>query len=121
MIGLFGCELVMRPDPEAEARMRSKWEFRDGSKVHPPDRVSKELLELARPLVFAELGRAGGRARAMPGPPSRDRTSPEPPPWRDGGPIGRHEGCRPPVTASGWSIEGEALPEREYERPEMEP
>ena len=64
MVELLGGRLVFEVCPETEARMRKRWEGRDEKRVHPPKRrLSKKLMELAKPLLFAELGRVGGRRR----------------------------------------------------------
>jgi hypothetical protein len=44
--------------------MATRWERRDERAVRSQKRISKELLKLAKPLLFAELGRSGGKARA---------------------------------------------------------
>lgn len=61
---MFAVKLVMVVDEEATARMQAKWEGRDTSNVRVESgRVSKKLLERAKPLVFEAAGRAGATAR----------------------------------------------------------
>jgi hypothetical protein len=64
LLELFGCRLKVEVDPELEARMRDRYERRDERRVRPQKRISKALMERVKPLLFAELGRAGGKARA---------------------------------------------------------
>jgi hypothetical protein len=47
-------------DIEAAKRMEWKWEKRRASYVRETARVSKKLLNLAKPLIIREMGRAGG-------------------------------------------------------------
>jgi hypothetical protein len=61
---LFGVELVMRVNPELEAKMQDRYERRDERAVRPPKRISAKLLELAQPIIQQKLGRAGGLKRA---------------------------------------------------------
>jgi hypothetical protein len=63
-VELFGARLLIRVDAESEARMATRWERRDERAVRSPKRISKELLKIAKPLLFADLGRSGGKARA---------------------------------------------------------
>jgi hypothetical protein len=61
---MFAVMFIMVPNPEAEARMRAKWEGRDSSNVRlHSKRLSKQLLERAKPLIAKENGRKGGLAR----------------------------------------------------------
>jgi phage gp36-like protein len=60
LLTLFGCELVLRPNPEA--RMRDL-ERRDERQVRPQRRFSKGLLALARAQIFKELSARGNEAR----------------------------------------------------------
>jgi hypothetical protein len=64
LLELFGCRIRIEVDPELEARMRDRYERRDDRAVRPQRRISKALMERVKPLLFAELGRAGGKARA---------------------------------------------------------
>jgi hypothetical protein len=65
ILAVLGCRLRLEPDPDQEERMRARWERRDAGKVHAPRRrVSKALMEVARPLVLEAMARAGGEARA---------------------------------------------------------
>jgi hypothetical protein len=61
---LFGVELVMRVNPELEAKMLERLERRDERAVRSPKRISQKLLELAQPIIQQKLGRAGGLKRA---------------------------------------------------------
>jgi hypothetical protein len=61
---LFGVELVMRVNPELEAKMLERLERRDERAVRSPKRISAKLLELAQPIIQQKLGRAGGLKRA---------------------------------------------------------
>jgi hypothetical protein len=54
MIELFGCKLMMMPCPETEARMSKRWVQRNGAQVHRTARVSRVILERAKPLVMSE-------------------------------------------------------------------
>jgi hypothetical protein len=60
---LLAFQLVPQPDPEQEARMHGKWERRSESQVHRPNRVSKVIMERARPLVMREHLKAANAAR----------------------------------------------------------
>lgn len=61
---MFAVQFVMVPNPEAEARMRPKWEGRDLSNVRlHTHRMSKALLARARPLVFKEMSKLAAVAR----------------------------------------------------------
>jgi hypothetical protein len=64
LVELFGARLVFRIDEASSARMAHRWERRDERAVRRPKRISKELLKIAKPLLFADLGRSGGKARA---------------------------------------------------------
>jgi hypothetical protein len=63
VIELFGCRLVIQPDPEIEARMQNRWVRRDERQVRPQRRPSKELLAITRKLIFQELSKRGNEAR----------------------------------------------------------
>jgi hypothetical protein len=61
---VLGLQLRVEPNPEAEARMRSRWEQRDNSRVHPSRRrVSQAVMEIARPLVLEAMSKAANEAR----------------------------------------------------------
>lgn len=62
-------ELVPRPNAEQEAMMRPRWEGREKSQVRVPRRVSKAIMERARPMLLAILAKSGGlkRAACLPG------------------------------------------------------
>lgn len=60
---MFAVKLVMVIDDQAEARMAPKWEGRDQSNVRiDSGRVSKSLVERAKPLVLKDFAKAGGTA-----------------------------------------------------------
>jgi CelD/BcsL family acetyltransferase involved in cellulose biosynthesis len=60
----FAVKLVMLVDPDMERIMRPKWEGRDTSNVRvDTGRISKKILERAKPLVLKETGAAGAAAR----------------------------------------------------------
>jgi hypothetical protein len=61
---LFGVELVMRVNPELEAKMQQRLERRDERSVREQKRLSKKLLEVAKSQLFTELGKRGGAKRA---------------------------------------------------------
>lgn len=62
---MFAVMFIMVPNPEAESRMKAKWEGRDESNVRTPlHRISKILLERAKPHVLKEFSKAGGCASA---------------------------------------------------------
>jgi hypothetical protein len=63
MIELFGCKLMMVPCPETEARMSKRWVQRNGAQVHRTARVSKVILERAKPLVMSEHLKAANAVR----------------------------------------------------------
>lgn len=81
---ILAVEFIMVPNPEAEARMKPRWEDRDTSNVRTGEhRVSKHVIERAKPHVLrehlkkanaarnsqlsceqrSEIARKGGRAR----------------------------------------------------------
>ncbi|MBA2402736.1 MAG: hypothetical protein H0V72_29380 [Bradyrhizobium sp.] len=60
----FAVKLVLVPDTDMERIMRPKWEGRDIKNVRvDAGRISKTLLDRARPYVLRELGQNGARAR----------------------------------------------------------
>jgi hypothetical protein len=63
MIELFGCRLVIQVDAETEARMQSRWERRDARKVHPPRRLSGQLMDIAKLQFYKRLSNLGNEAR----------------------------------------------------------
>jgi hypothetical protein len=63
MVELFGGRLVFEVDAETEARMRDRWERREERNVREPRRVSKAILERARPAFYRQLSRLGNEAR----------------------------------------------------------
>jgi hypothetical protein len=63
MLSMLAVKLVMVPDPEQEAQMLERWEGRNASNVRlEKGRVSKSLLERAKPHVLKDLARAAGKA-----------------------------------------------------------
>ena len=61
---MFAVMFVMVPNPEAEQRMKPKWEGRDCSNVRVGTKqLSKAILGRAKPQIAAENGRKGGLAR----------------------------------------------------------
>lgn len=61
---MFAVRFIMVPDMEAEAEMKARWEGRDSSNVRVnTKRLSKVLLERAKPIIAIENGRKGGLAR----------------------------------------------------------
>ncbi|MGV7215898.1 hypothetical protein [Bradyrhizobium sp. UFLA05-112] len=64
----FGIRLAVVDDPEAIARMQGRWEARDEANVRYEfgDRISRRLLDRARPHILqeiiAQLSAAAGRA-----------------------------------------------------------
>src|ERR1700733_712157 len=54
LVELFGARLLIRVDAESEARMATRWERRDERAVRSQKRISKELLKIAKPLLFAD-------------------------------------------------------------------
>jgi hypothetical protein len=63
LVEIFAVQFVMVPNPEAEARMKPRWEDRDTSNVRVGShRVSQAVLERAKPHVIRDLAIAGGKA-----------------------------------------------------------
>jgi hypothetical protein len=60
---LFGIELVMRVNPDLEAKMLERLQRRDERQVRPQKKLSKELLAIARKQFFQELSACGNAAR----------------------------------------------------------
>lgn len=60
---LFAVKFIMVPDPEAEEQMKAIWEGRDVSNVRLTHRMSKQLIERARPHVFKEMSELASIAR----------------------------------------------------------
>jgi hypothetical protein len=55
---LFAVELVMRPNPEALARMEERWERRNGDHVRLMlTKVSMRMLQRAKPFVLRDFSR----------------------------------------------------------------
>lgn len=62
---LFAVEFHMSENLDAAARMESRWEAREARNVRVENgRVSKKLVERAKPLVAKEMGSVGGKQRA---------------------------------------------------------
>jgi hypothetical protein len=66
---LFGVELVMRVNPELEARMCARLERRDERQVRPQSRLSRQLMEVANKQFYARLSKLGNEARKAKLPP----------------------------------------------------
>lgn len=63
---LFAVRLEMVVDLDQAKVMEARWEGRDSSNVRlESGRVSKKLLERAKPHVLKDCGAAGGKARAI--------------------------------------------------------
>jgi hypothetical protein len=61
---MFAVQFIMVANPDAEARQKSKWEGRDSSNVRTSEhRVSKQVMERAKPHVLKESGRIGAAVR----------------------------------------------------------
>lgn len=61
---MFAVQLLLVPNSEAEQRMAARWEGRDVSNVRTGEhRVSKAVLERAKPHVLKESGRMGAAIR----------------------------------------------------------
>jgi hypothetical protein len=63
LMTLFGVELVMRVNPDLEAKMQDRWQRRGEQWVRPQRRLSKELLAVARTQIYKELSALGNEAR----------------------------------------------------------
>jgi hypothetical protein len=64
LIEIFAVELILVPNPDAEARMKPRWEDRDTSNVRTGEhRVSKHVIERARHHVLKASGELGAIAR----------------------------------------------------------
>lgn len=63
---MFGVKFVMLRDPEGEAAMQGVWEGREKRNVRDnTKRLSKELLDRAKPILARENGKKGGLARLL--------------------------------------------------------
>lgn len=61
---VFAVKLEMKIDIDQAARMNGRWEARDASNVRPGGpKLSKKLLERAKPLVLKAAGRCGAEKR----------------------------------------------------------
>lgn len=61
---LFAVEFHMVVDLEAVKRMQGRWEQRDSSNVRmDAKRLSRSLIDIAKPIIARENGKAGGLAR----------------------------------------------------------
>jgi hypothetical protein len=62
---ILAFELLPRPNPLKEAEMRPRWEGRDETQVRTggPRRISKTLLELAKPVIYRAFSQLGNEAR----------------------------------------------------------
>jgi hypothetical protein len=64
LLELLGCRLRIEVDSELEAKMAERYERRSECSVRQHRRISKAIMERVKPVLFAELGRDGGKARA---------------------------------------------------------
>lgn len=63
---LFAVEFEMKINFEAAQQMQSRWEGRDGKRVHSQHRrVSKRMIERAKPHVIEDFSKSGGRASGL--------------------------------------------------------
>jgi hypothetical protein len=65
LAGALGVKAVLVADAEMTARMRPRWESRDGAKVHSrrQPRLGTTTLKRILPAAASEMGRRGGKAR----------------------------------------------------------
>jgi hypothetical protein len=63
LLGALAIELHIKPDPAAVERMLHRWQRRNEAQVRPPTRLSKEILEKAKPIILSELARKGWQTR----------------------------------------------------------
>lgn len=64
VVEYFGWELVVRPCPANEARWRPTWQGRESRNVRVPKRrVSKAIMERAKPLFHKVLAKTANTAR----------------------------------------------------------
>lgn len=71
LLAVFGLRLELIEDREMRNRLAERWEQRRTECVTRP-RISKVLIDRARPIVFAETGRLGAaKVNAMRGPEHR--------------------------------------------------
>jgi hypothetical protein len=66
---LFGVELVMRVNPDLEAKMLERLERRDERAVRPQSRLSKKLTKVATAQFYQHLSKLGNEARKAKLPP----------------------------------------------------
>jgi hypothetical protein len=66
---LFGVELVMRVNPELEAKMCGRLERREERNVRQQRRLSRQLMEVATSQFYARLSKLGNEARKAKLPP----------------------------------------------------
>lgn len=59
---LFAVEFEMKINLDAAKRMESRWEQRETKRIHPPHRVSKQMVERAKPHVLKDFATIGGKA-----------------------------------------------------------
>jgi hypothetical protein len=69
LMTLLGVELVMRVNPELEARMHDRCERRDERQVRPQSRLSGRLMEIANKQLYTRLSKLGNEARKAKLPP----------------------------------------------------
>jgi hypothetical protein len=65
LAGVLGVKAVLMVDAEMTARMRPRWESRDGAKVHArrQPRLGTTTLKRILPAAASEMGRRGGKSR----------------------------------------------------------
>jgi hypothetical protein len=74
LLRLLGVELVVRVNPEADARLQGRIERRDEAQVRPQTRLSRKLTEIATKQFYSRLSKVGNEARkAMLPPEARSR------------------------------------------------
>ncbi len=60
---LFAVEFHAKVDLTQARKMESRWERRDKSQIRPPARLSKAILDRARPIILSEMARRGWETR----------------------------------------------------------
>jgi hypothetical protein len=58
LLGALAIELVVRPNPDAAAKVASRWEKRNTKQVRHT--VSQAMIDRVRPIILAELGIGAG-------------------------------------------------------------
>jgi hypothetical protein len=65
LMTLLGVELVMRVNPELEAKMRDRYERRDERSVRQQRRLSRQLMDVATAQFYERLSKLGNEARKV--------------------------------------------------------